>query len=84
MGMYDTVTVPCPQCGERAEFQSKGGDCKLATYTLEDAPDDVLLDANRHSPMRCEKCGALFGIEISGHRPIRTLVARPVVWRSES
>jgi predicted RNA-binding Zn-ribbon protein involved in translation (DUF1610 family) len=86
MGMYDTVRVPCPQCGERAEFQSKGGDCKLETYTLEDAPDDVLLDANRHSPMRCEKCGALFGIEIGGlpERKIRTLTARPVVWRGKS
>ena len=80
MGMYDTVTVPCPACGERAEFQSKSGDCTLATFTLEEAPDDVLIDVtvNRHGPIRC-KCGALFGVEVSGQRPRRTLTARSVV-----
>ena len=78
MGMYDTVMVPCPTCGEPAEFQSKSGDCKLDTYTLEDAPDDVLDDVNRHGPNSCGKCSTLFGVEISGQRPRRTLTARSV------
>lgn len=81
MGMYDTVMVPCPQCGKRAEFQSKSGECHLETYSLDDAPDDVLLDVNRHAPMDCGKCGARFGVEIGGARPRRTLTARPVIWK---
>lgn len=83
MGMFDTVTVPCPTCGERREFQSKSGECKLETYTLDDAPDDVLLDVNRHSPLRCHVCGTRYSVEIRGSRPRRTLTARSIVWEGE-
>ena len=82
MGMFDTVTVPCPTCGERGEFQSKSGDCKLETYTLDDAPDDVLLDVNRLAPMRCRKCDTPYGVEVSG--PRRTLTVRSVVWEGHA
>jgi hypothetical protein len=84
MGVYTTIMVPCPTCDVRAEFQSKsGGDGTLATYTLEDAPDDVLLDVNRHAPIRCHQCGTRFSVEISGQRPRRTLAAQSVVWEDE-
>lgn len=81
MGVYDTVIVPCPVCGETSEFQSKSGKCLLDTYTLDDAPDDVLLDVNRHAPNRCAKCSTKFFVEITGQRPRRTLLARSVVWQ---
>lgn len=81
MGMYDTVLVRCPQCGTSAEFQSKSGNCTLETYSLDEASDDVLLDVNRHSPATCAKCGARFGVEIEGHRPQRTLLARSKIWK---
>lgn len=29
MGMYDSVMVRCPKCGEEHEFQSKSGECLL-------------------------------------------------------
>jgi hypothetical protein len=80
MGMYDTVMVPCPTCGDRAEFQSKSGACNLATYTIDNAPDNVLLDVNRHSPHRCT-CGTSFGVEIGGQLVRRTLTAKAVVWK---
>jgi hypothetical protein len=83
MGVYDTVMVPCPTCETRAEFQSKSGRCLLETYTLEDAPDDVLLDVNRHAPMHCRQCGTRFAVALSGQRPRRTLDARSVVWEGE-
>lgn len=81
MGMYDTVTVACPKCGELEEFQSKSGACNLETYSLDEAPDDVLRGVNRHAPIRCRKCGTNFGVEVSG--PWRTLIARSVVWKDE-
>lgn len=62
MGMFDSVMVPCPSCGTVTEFQSKGGDCTLSTYTLEDAPADVLSDVNRHSPVTCAKCNTAFSV----------------------
>jgi ribosomal protein L37E len=73
MGMYDSVMVPCPRCGERSEFQSKSGDCTLATYSINDAPADVLQGVNRHSPNVCKKCGVAFCVEI-------VVIARPVIW----
>jgi len=81
MGMYDIVIVPCPSCGERAEFQSKSGDCKLETFTLDEAPDLVLHDVNRHAPRICVKCGTQFSVEVTG--PRRTLIARSAIWRGK-
>lgn len=75
MGMYDSVIVPFPKCGEESEFQSKGGDCKLAGYTLYNCPQDVLSDVNRHSPNTCSKCGIKFMV---GLKEVTVLVGEPV------
>lgn len=63
MGCYDTVLVPCPQCGERSEFQSKGGECLMRTIMLEECPLEVLTDVNRHAPNTCAKCGTSFSVK---------------------
>jgi len=63
MGCYDTVIVPCPLCGRGYGAQSKGGECELATYTIENAPGDVVSDINRHAPFECE-CGAEFVVRV--------------------
>lgn len=62
MGMYDVIMAACPRCGTRNGFQSKGGDCSLSTYELDEAPADVLDDANRH-PMVCD-CGTRYKIVV--------------------
>lgn len=62
MGMYDVIMAACPQCGTKNGFQSKGGDCDLTTYELDEAPADVLSDANRH-PMVCG-CGTRYRIVV--------------------
>lgn len=62
MGMYDSVNVPCPKCGNLSEFQSKGGDCLLRTYDLDNCPSDVLSDVNRHAPNQCEVCKTWFEV----------------------
>jgi NMD protein affecting ribosome stability and mRNA decay len=82
VGMFDTVSVACPRCGEPSDFQSKSGACRLETYKLEDAPDEVLLDVNRHAPNTCLKCGARFHIEITAKR-LQALIARPVIWEDK-
>ena len=75
MGCFDTVKVPCPRCGSIAYFQSKGGDCVLAEYDLDDCPADVMSDVNRHAPYSCDNCGALFSVkarwttEVVSHHP---------------
>ena len=64
MGCPDYVNVPCPRCGETTEFQSKGGPNCCMSYNLDDAPQDVLSDINRHSPYTCESCGYVFKVEV--------------------
>lgn len=65
MGMYDSVYVPCPKCGELTDFQTKSGNCTLSEYTLENAPEDVLFDINRHSPYTCNNCQTKFSVKIT-------------------
>lgn len=65
MGVYDSINIPCPKCGERQEAQSKSGDCILAIYEIENAPADVLADVNRHAPFTCATCGTVFEIKLT-------------------
>jgi len=60
MGCYDTVEVPCPECGKIEYFQSKSGERMMENYTLQNVPDDVLVDVNRHAPYKCRDCQTLF------------------------
>ena len=64
MGMYDTILVACPKCGNEENFQTKGGDCLLSVWKLAEAPQDALSDVNRHSPATCSKCAAVFEVEL--------------------
>ena len=69
MGMYDTVIVSCPKCGIKHEFQSKSGDCFLDVFTLENCPDDVLQNVNRHSPCDCD-CGVKFEVDVKTKKAV--------------
>jgi hypothetical protein len=63
MGVYDSILLSCPKCGELYAAQSKSGDCLLRIYNFEDTPDDVMANVNRHAPFVCFKCGAKFKVE---------------------
>lgn len=64
MGTFDTVRVPCPNCGMLEGFQSKGAlrPC-MEDYDLLSAPADVLSNVNRHSPHQCANCSAWFAVD---------------------
>jgi len=69
MGMYDSVMVKCPKCVEEHEFQTKSGECLLDVYTLDNCPDDVMVDVNRHSPYKCD-CGEVFQVAIPTRKAV--------------
>ena len=69
MGMYDSVIVRCPKCGKENEFQSKSGECLLDVYTLENCPDDVMVNVNRHSPCECN-CGFNYEVDIEKRKAV--------------
>lgn len=61
MGMFDSLYVPCPKCNTDVEFQSKGGHCVLASYTLDNVPTDVFNGIRREG--NCEGCGYSFKVD---------------------
>jgi len=73
MGCYETIEVPCPKCGSLYLAQSKSGPCEMGYYSLEDAPNDVIADVNRHAPFECERCGTLFEVELEIPRTRRSV-----------
>jgi predicted RNA-binding Zn-ribbon protein involved in translation (DUF1610 family) len=73
MGCYDTVLVPCPECGEIEYFQSKGGDCLMRDFTLDECPTDVLTDINRHAPYECQRCGTKFEVSYTLSKVLKTV-----------
>ena len=63
MGLFDSVWVSCPACGAPVEFQSKGSDdAYLRSFTPENAPKDVMLDAE--GAHRCG-CGQWVALEVN-------------------
>ena len=62
MGCYDTVIIPCPNCGESYGAQSKGGERLMRDFSLKNAPQDVMSDVNRHAPFTCHQCGIVFKV----------------------
>jgi hypothetical protein len=59
MGMFDSVYTTCKNCGTQVEFQSKAGECRLASYHLSQSlvPVGIAVDLDGKS-VTC-KCGAV-------------------------
>lgn len=62
MGMFDSVYVHCPECGETNELQSKSGECSLHTYLLNDAPLDVMVGIDQSN--YCKFCYKQFKLKL--------------------
>lgn len=57
MGIFDSLYIACPNCGEPMEFQSKAlDDAYLRRFTLQDCPPEILCDV-MNDPRYHEKCG---------------------------
>ena len=56
VGMFDSVYIECPKCGSDVEFQSKAGDCTLASYGMHDVPPEIAGDLHGQS-QECRNCG---------------------------
>jgi len=55
MGMFDSVYMDCPNCGEVLEFQSKSDECFLAAYYVnkkDEIPKTIVADLEGQK----EKC----------------------------
>ena len=73
MGMFDSIMVPCPECGKKYEAQTKTGQRLLETWDLEDAPIEALMGVNTHAPFTCS-CGTEFEVKFK----VQVVYAIPV------
>lgn len=66
MGMYDVVNIPCPNCGNRIQVQSKAGPCDLESYFIYSepvAPPKVLADLDGLG-FECSQCGVVVRVRV--------------------
>ena len=63
MGCYNEIVIPCPKCGHINYFQSKGGDCSLSIYSIQDAPIEDIAYLVDDSSLFCDNCLALIKIK---------------------
>lgn len=61
MGTYNTVLVPCPDCGRKNELQSKGGTRDFSEKKVDEAAISDLA-AIEGDPINCELCGTTYYI----------------------
>lgn len=56
MGIFNTVFVDCPKCGQRLEFQSKsGGEVDLLEFSLWNVPPEVVVGTRVEECPRCQR-----------------------------
>lgn len=73
MGMFDYVWITCPRCGSKLEGQSKGGQCSLIDYTLENAPDEVI-EYMIGDTIYCKTCERIWAIKKAEPRTIQVIL----------
>lgn len=57
MGMFSTVLLNCPHCGQDHEEQTKAGECDLSIKHLPLADLRDIAEVAHHAPYSCEHCG---------------------------
>lgn len=71
MGCYESVLIHCPKCKAKQYAQSKSGPCEYGYYSsIEETPEDVLQDINRHAPFHCNDCGAIFEVDLEKKKTV--------------
>ena len=67
MGCFDTLCFQCPSCAEIISEQSKAGECSLSSYSLENAPLNIIADINyygKKGQLYCEHCKVQLELEV--------------------
>jgi len=63
MGFFNVVHIPCPECGEDHEIQTKTGNSRMRSFGLSNAPYDDMVGVLEENPYTCVNCGSRFVVE---------------------
>jgi hypothetical protein len=76
MGMFDSVFVECPNCGDLVEFQSKAGRCNLDRYSIKSVP--LIIAEDLAGEITQCKCGELLEINTENlPQRVKMFISKP-------
>lgn len=70
MGLYDTVTFRCPNCGARLSEHSKAGECNLLPHDSGSVPLAVAADLEGYDVV-CRPCSSEWVIKLDAPSTVR-------------
>jgi hypothetical protein len=59
MSCYDIVKIPCPNCAEYYDAQTKSGECNQKVYLAGSAPARLLAELDEEV-FKCGNCESVF------------------------
>lgn len=71
MGMFDSLYVNCPECGNELEFQSKSGECFCSSYKKGSLTPQVAIGMDG-DVVRCQFCN--YRIKLICNIPIKVKI----------
>jgi hypothetical protein len=69
MGMFDSIFIPCPNCKETVEVQSKAGPCTLKAFDPDKVPAVVAVDVDGDETF-CNKCKKSWVVRTKKLKPV--------------
>lgn len=60
------IFIPCPKCGRKYSVEIELKNSKVMNihhYDLDDAPKNLWIYINKHSPFECLNCGSKFNVK---------------------
>ncbi len=74
MGIFDSVYIPCPACGETIELQSKRADGgpSMLIFSRNEVPAAIAVDLNNSSAW-CPGCAKTWKVRAAKLKPVYRL-----------
>ncbi len=70
MGLYDSLTIDCPKCGNELELQSKSGRCCMDNFSKNNLTPEVAVGINGDI-VRCQFCNSRIRLECNIPRRVK-------------
>jgi uncharacterized protein YbaR (Trm112 family) len=74
MGLFDYIVGTCPSCQGRLYGQTKGGDCSLNTYQIEDEMDASDAMAVDGEWLTCNGCDKAWRVRSGSPEKVRVVL----------
>ena len=81
MGMFDYLTISCPNCRYVIENQTKAFDCSLSTIDLDKPQSPGVVECFEGDDFICPECGTIF--KLSSHQIDKIQMTKKIIGVSD-